>query len=767
MFAEPGCKEPEPNLRTARASGLWSARATWGGVLPKANDSVAIPAGLRVILNVNPPPLNSLTVKGTLRVAPINTNLSINWMMVHGLFEVGTQSAPFKNRMTITLRGSNPAVNKLCGTMEMGAKFINAMRGGRIVMHTPRGTSWTHLNQNVVPGTRQIRVAAALGWRAGDSIVIAPQVAIIGQTERRIVTKVQGKLLTLDRPLNYHHSGTRPVISGKTLDMRSEVARLTRPIVIQGDTASNALQFGGHVMIMEGGSAQIDGVQFVRMGQRNLPGRYPFHWHLVGSAAGQYLRNCAIDGSFQRGIVVHGTSNAVVAGNVVYDTTGHNISVEDPASQNNLFTGNLALENRKAVFTKGELAGQGDEQPANFWIRSARNTFTYNVAAASTAHGFWYDSITDGGTVFYGNTAHSSYSLSDVDFVRDSGLFVVNVGEQILEFSDSLFYQNGTGIWPSEMGGSIYRNMVFADHWNGTAVVMDTSGATNVFQDNLFVGRTRKPVSGESDSGGPGGAMLIQYSGQAALVNPIFAEYGDSTLLGANDIFVEWQAEYSIRGARFVNTSSSALALHEGAINVLQDASFGLAAGVYVNIERPQLIASGGVPAGQDEEGNALYLRSDFLPGYAMLRTHIPGGNTFSEPWHMPANTIRRSDGLRYQDDTLNGFRLICGGLYRYDLEATPPGNHLFFTLDNHGTPMPMGVTQTAIFTVPLDTIPLSVARIDELNEDTVPANPASRLVRVFDRKTFEENPLNSWFYDPIDRRLHLQGNERWLVIQR
>lgn len=244
--------------------------------------------------------------------------------------------------------------------------------------------------------------------------------AVPGQTEQRVITSVKGTAVTLDRALAFAHSGTAPVYDGRRLEMRSEVGRLSRRIVIQGDTASTAAKFGGHVMIMKSGSAQIDGVEFVRMDQLNKLGRYPFHWHLLGDATGQYIRNCAVHQSFQRGIVVHGTQRTLVEGNVVYNTPGHNFSVEDPLAVGNIFTNNLAIENTVLKLTQPTLREQDDTQAANFWIRAARNTFIGNTAAASMANGFWYDQVNDGPTTFRANIAHSGYGKASIPFFRET-----------------------------------------------------------------------------------------------------------------------------------------------------------------------------------------------------------------------------------------------------------------------------------------------------------------------------------------------------------
>ncbi len=391
------------------------------------------------------------------------------------------------------------------------------------------------------------------------------------------------------------------------------------------------------------------------------------------------------------------------------------------------------------------------------------------MAAATTAHGFWYDSVSDGPTVFRGNIAHSGYAGSiKTDFVRDAGLQVTNVGTQVLEFSDSLFYQNGTGIWPSELGAGVFRNITLTDHWGGFGVVMDTSGGFNTFENCLFVGSTRRPVKGERDFDiGDGGAMLIQYSGQADLVSPTFANYGDNTLLSTNDIFVEFQAEYFLSGARLIGTGVDALSLPDTGISYLLDESFGLPRGAYVASNRPQLLGLEAELAGNDEDGNPMYLRTATVHGYAMMRTHVPGGDYFSEPWHSETNHVRRSDGLRYADEQIDGYRMICGGAFSYELETAPPHPQFFITLDNQGTPMPEGVSQTLVFSLPMVMSPTHVSRIVDLDEDAVPAPTSARLSQVATKSAFDAAPLTSWYYDSIAKRLYLMGDERWLIIQR
>src|SRR5215207_2953221 len=55
--------QPDPPLATAR----WSDAASWpGGGVPAAGADVTIPAGTAILLDVSPPPLETLVIDGAL-----------------------------------------------------------------------------------------------------------------------------------------------------------------------------------------------------------------------------------------------------------------------------------------------------------------------------------------------------------------------------------------------------------------------------------------------------------------------------------------------------------------------------------------------------------------------------------------------------------------------------------------------------------------------------------------------------------------------------
>jgi len=91
---------PGPELRA------WSDPATWPGRrLPGAGAEVVIPAGMRVVLDMSPPPLRSLLVEGELHAGDRDVELSAGWIMVHGLLQAGSEGAPPTRRLLTSTAG--------------------------------------------------------------------------------------------------------------------------------------------------------------------------------------------------------------------------------------------------------------------------------------------------------------------------------------------------------------------------------------------------------------------------------------------------------------------------------------------------------------------------------------------------------------------------------------------------------------------------------------------------------------------------------------
>jgi cell migration-inducing and hyaluronan-binding protein len=392
----------------------------------------------------------------------------------------------------------------------MGNRVLG-VNGGTLDLHGEPRDGWTRLAATAPAGATQLVLVGAPAWRAGDRLVVASTDFDPNRAEVVTVVSRSGSVITIDAPLRWSHYGELQTIAGRTIDERAEVGLLTRNIVIQGDSASSAAGFGGHIMGM-GGTMRVEGVELHFMGQKGLMARYPMHWHLMGPVDGQYFIGSSVWKSFNRCVTVHGTDNARVEGNVCHDHLGHGYFLEDGGETGNTIAGNLGLGTRVTAVGEGVLAS--DTRAATFWITNPDNTIRGNAAAGSEGFGFWYalpaspTGLSTGSPLlprstplreFSGNVAHSNrragLNVDDgplPDGTTDVTTYAPRTNPAdaatavVADFTDFTAYKHGgRAVW---LRGQSLRlsNAVLADNATGA-----TFASSETFvQDALFVGES-------------------------------------------------------------------------------------------------------------------------------------------------------------------------------------------------------------------------------------------------------------------------------------
>src|ERR1044072_8188712 len=331
-----------PAVRQTR----WSDAATWpDGKVPAAGDKGTIAKDKNVLLDVSPPALGSLTIDGKLSFADnADLELTTEWILLHGELEIGTEAKPHTRQATITLTNNikGEDIGGMGGANEPVDRGIVLM-GGTLNLHGDRTNSWTKLSKTADAGSTSIEVLNAAGWRVGDEVVLASTDIDPRQAERRTIAAIRGNAITLDKKLDFMHFGKITV----DVDERGEGGMLTRNIRLQASAdAAEAPFYGGHVMAMGASKMFVEGVEFQRMGQNLTLARYPIHWHLIGDAKGQYIRNAAIHDTYNRCVTVHGTNFLRVENNVTYNTVGHCFFLEDGVEHGNEFVHNLGIQTK-------------------------------------------------------------------------------------------------------------------------------------------------------------------------------------------------------------------------------------------------------------------------------------------------------------------------------------------------------------------------------------------------------------------------------------
>lgn len=90
-----------------------------------------------------------------------------------------------------------------------------------------------------------------------------------------------------------------PTYGGVEMPMRGEVGLLTRNVVFRGDPIVSPRDlYGGHIMVHSPGDessvGRIEYIELKDVGQAFKLGRYPIHFHMIGTVHKSYVRGNAI-----------------------------------------------------------------------------------------------------------------------------------------------------------------------------------------------------------------------------------------------------------------------------------------------------------------------------------------------------------------------------------------------------------------------------------------------------------------------------------------
>ncbi len=538
---------------------------SWSSSYPTTG-AVTIPAGETVLLDTDVN-LNNLTILGKVICAGKNINIAVGWILVRGGLECGTAVSPYLHRLIITLTGTDSTEN----IQNLGTKFLGTLDSGFIALHGSNRTSWTRLAQTAAKGARQIKLNAAVDWKVGEKIVIASSDYHPNHAEEAVIKGISGATAVLAQPLKYNHWCQKQTFSPVwSLTECAEAGLFNRNILIQGNASSTLSGFGGHFIVTRGGSAKLSNVEFFRMGQEGLLGRYPVHWHMVGAAPGQYLRNSSIHHSYNRFVSIHGTHQVLLHQNVGYETRGHGFYLEDGIEEGNTVTGNLGLSVHSAEDGKPTAS---DREASVFWVSNPNNTIRYNVAAGSDHTGFWLGfpehpiGLSATGAIWPRRTPLKEFNANVSHSNSARGLYV-DGGERPDRTTGTTWYEprsnpadsnsalvtpvfksftayknRSEGVWIRSFAGPVLTGAKLADNWMGAYFANITAGPlytnTGIIQNSLVVGETGNKGNPETwESKGLDGRELPHFWAAGDSIRGL--EYYDGPMLVRTTLFANF-----------------------------------------------------------------------------------------------------------------------------------------------------------------------------------------------------------------------------------
>lgn len=303
---------------------------------------------------------------------------------------IGTADAPIPAEHTARIR-----LHYIDGMDKNDAPAVVCCSARMEIHGSPMNRTWVKLGANVKPEDATVTLAEEVtGWRVGDEVIVTGSVhkgsgrSFRGeyetqkvQTEERVITKIDGRTLTLDKPLKNEHFG-----SG---DFRSEVANLSRNVSIE---SADPKGVRGHTLYHRYSTGGISYARFAHLGKENTLGRYAIHFHLIGDTMrGSQVKGVAIVDSHNRWVTVHGTQYLVVRDCVGYKSVGHGFFLEDATEAYNLLDRNLGVQAYSGKRLPKQVLPFDPNDGAAFWWTNARNSIVRNVSCENDEYGFRYD----------------------------------------------------------------------------------------------------------------------------------------------------------------------------------------------------------------------------------------------------------------------------------------------------------------------------------------------------------------------------------------
>jgi len=489
---------PTPSLGGDRtncphlASDLVEWNDSWtGSVTLPANTNVVVRSTVPSKMGVVTIPQSSSLIFGE---NANGINLDLDGMDVQGSLIAGSETCRIETPVTITLHGSRPA-DAVSNPRPPTYKGVSVE--GEISLHGQRYyRTWTRLAKTVEIGEDVIVLQHEVNWEPGQEIVLVTSAVKDSrewhQNEVLTISSVVvspvggvGAAVFLDSPVSHRHTANG--------HYQAEVGLLSRTIKVQGassdseptdpdplncndrwiygntgEPCSNTelTGFGGHIMVQDSGIGQVEGVELYRMGQTNVLGRYPIHFHLLGDCPDCYFRDSSVHRSYYRCISIHGTNYATATENVAYDVTGYCYYLEDGVEQYNTISFNLGAhihllgpeaptgfaQTTDLYQQSNDLTLPADVSASAFYITNVRNHVIGNAASGGWA-GFAFPNLPEPlgphrGVVnmrpstvlpltIDGNTAHSTgwwwfhagaFYLGGSLYYRDDGVLEYNPG---------------------------------------------------------------------------------------------------------------------------------------------------------------------------------------------------------------------------------------------------------------------------------------------------------------------------------------------------
>jgi hypothetical protein len=169
------CPQPQGEFTKEPFIRLWSNATQWpNGVMPAAGDNVTVNGNWTIIMDVDPAPIQYLTISGDVFIDNRDTVIQAQVIWIRsGSLNAGNSSSAFNYSLTIYINGSKSDRSFVVDPFVAANKYI-VVTGNLSLYGTAPSTVWTRLTAKAAAGSTTITVASTSGWAVGDELGIAP-----------------------------------------------------------------------------------------------------------------------------------------------------------------------------------------------------------------------------------------------------------------------------------------------------------------------------------------------------------------------------------------------------------------------------------------------------------------------------------------------------------------------------------------------------------------------------------------------------------------
>jgi hypothetical protein len=237
-----GLKFDQPTIAVTRSGQRRDPKTYAGGRLPVGSERIHVPEGLTLLLDdEDPTPYSWIYVEGEIAFSPQRSSLlCVGTVAIEsmGALTMGTEQTPIPTGHTACIRFVAPEFDP---RWDPNRVSVGLLSNGSIQVCGQPVTGSVKAAGAPAGATQMTLLESPVNWRKGDLILIPGVNPLAPEEEFRQIQAIAGRILTLDKPLQFDHSTPRS-------SLWIHIGNMSRSCVFETDPANTEdLHKRGHI----------------------------------------------------------------------------------------------------------------------------------------------------------------------------------------------------------------------------------------------------------------------------------------------------------------------------------------------------------------------------------------------------------------------------------------------------------------------------------------------------------------------------------------